>query len=111
MFGTRRISLELSVRASGSRTFFAMLHILFNFAILLCSKLLLFGTAASERAGRGRYLVVPSSFVRRIVDIAVYAIDVRLKKPGVQLQLMRNLLLFFAPLTANFIRSKLSVHI
>jgi hypothetical protein len=52
------------------------------------------GQVASECAGRGRYLIVPPSVVQQIVGLVVFAIDVRSKKPGVQLALMRNLLLF-----------------
>lgn len=38
MLGSRRTSLELAVRPSGSRIFLAMLHVLSHFAMLLCRK-------------------------------------------------------------------------
>jgi hypothetical protein len=93
MFGTRRTSLELSVRASGSRTLLAILHILFNFATLLCRKLLLFETVASVREDAAAYIIAPLSLIQ-IVGVAVF--DVWSKEPGVRLRAVRNLLLLFA---------------
>jgi hypothetical protein len=43
MFGSRRISLEFAARASGSRTSIVILHILLQFAMLLCRKLFAIG--------------------------------------------------------------------
>jgi hypothetical protein len=61
------------------------------------------GQVASECAGRGRCLIVPPSAVQQIVGLAVFAIDVRSEKPGVQLALTRNLLLFLRFFRTNFV--------
>jgi hypothetical protein len=108
MFETRKPPYNSLVRARDSRTFLAILvSCISNLILQSCyaGSCLLFGRPAAGRAGRGGSLIVPPSLVQQIVGLAVCAVDVRSKEPGVQLALMRNLLLFlgFLPQKIRYI--------
>jgi len=63
---------------------------------------------SGEWLGRGRPLIVPPS--GRLSVLAVFAIGVWSKKPGVQFALMRSLLLFLRFCRRKFVTSRVSVH-
>lgn len=82
MLGSRRTSLELAVRASGSRIFLVMLHVLSHFAMLPCRKVF---AIWAHSVCRTSYLIVPVALDPADCRAGLFSRLTFGKKPGVQL--------------------------